>query len=272
MDASNYRPMTILIQAWGNRTLIARMVTREVQERYRGTVLGLAWALGAPLATLAAYLFVFMYVFDARWDGGAATKGEYALVMFASLIAFNFFAECLNRAPGLMLENPAYIKRVLFPLDVLPWVCLCSALFNAGTSALVLLVCYGVFIGLPPLTAFLVPVVFLPFILLTLGLVWLFASLGVYIRDLRQFLGVGTTLLMFFSPVFYPAKAVGGGAGVLLWCNPLTFVLENLRSVLFWGNPPEWPLFLAFTCCSLLTAWLGFIWFAKTKQGFADVV
>lgn len=272
MDTSHSCPQTLFILGWRNRTLIARLLAREVQGRYRGTVLGLGWALGAPLATLAAYLFVFMHVFEARWDGGAGTKAEYALVMFSGLIAFNLFAECVNRAPGLMLENPAYIKRVLFPLEIMPWVCMGSALFNACANALVLLICYAAFIGRPPATALLLPVVFLPFALFTLGLVWLLAALGVYLRDLRQFLAVGTTLLMFFSPVFYPVSAVRGGVRFLLWCNPLTYVLEDLRSVLFWGKPPDWPPFLAFACVSLLTAWLGFVLFMKIKPGFADVV
>jgi len=272
MNASIPSPAAMIRGVWENRTLLASMCSREIQHRHRGTLLGVWWCIGAPLATLGAYLFVFMHVLEARWDEGTCSRAEFALIVFAGLITFNFFAECLNRAPGLMLENTAYIKRMRFPLEVLPLVCVGSAGFNALANALILFAWYAVLLGVPPATALLLPVALLPLVLLTLGLVWLFSSLGVYIRDLRQFLPVVTTLLIFFSPVFYPVSAVKGGVRLVLWLNPLTTGLETIRAVLFWGKLPDWPSYAAFLLFSSLTAWLGYAWFMKTQRGFADVV
>lgn len=265
-------PFPMFASAWRHRTLIARLGIREVQSRYRGTVLGLAWALGVPLATLAVYLFVFGNVFSAKWDGGSGSKAEYALILFTGLIAFNLIAECANRAPGLMLENAGYIKRVVFPLEVLPWVCLGAALFHAALSGVVLLGCYYAFLGSPPLSALFLPLAILPLVFWSLGLLWFFSSLGVYLRDLRPLVHVATTLLLFLCPVLYPVSAVKGGARILLWLNPLTYVLEDLRQILFLGKAPPWPSSLASLSLSLVAAWLGYCWFMKTKTGFADVV
>lgn len=262
----------MLRAAWENRALIARMSVREIQSRHRGAILGAWWSIGAPLALLGAYLFVFLYVLEARWDEGSGGRAEYALIVFTGLICFNFFAECVNRAPGLMLENVSYIKRVVFPLEVLPLVLVACACFNALASAAILFACYALFLGAPPLTALLLPLALAPLVLLTLGLAWLFSSLGVYIRDLKPFLAVATTLLMFFCPVFYPVSAVKGGARLLIWLNPLTPGLEAVRSVLFWGKLPDWPWFAVFFALCALAAWLGFAWFMKTKRGFADAV
>lgn len=265
-------PNHLFASFWKNRTLIARLVVRDIHARYRGTLLGLAWAVGVPLATVLIYLFVFMHVLAVRWDGGSGTKAEYALILFAGLIVFNFFAECVNRAPGLMLEDITYIKRVVFPLEVLPWVCLAVALFHALVSACILLACHLVLIGSFPATALLAPLACLPLAFFSLGVMWFLASLGVYLRDLKLMVGVATTFLLFLSPVFYPLSAAQGWARTLLRCNPLTQVLENVRGGLFFGTPPEWPDFAWAFVASLLVSWLGYAWFMKTKPGFADVV
>lgn len=272
MQAMQSSPAAMIRCAFENRKLIARMCSREIQSRHRGTVLGAWWSIGAPLVMLGAYLFVFMSVLEARWDEGSGGKAEYALIVFAGLIAFNFFAECVNRSPGLVLENPSYVKRSPFPLEVLPLVCVGSAAFNALAGAAILIACQTAFLGPPPVTALLLPAVLSPLLLLALGLTWFFAALGVYLRDLKQFLTVATALLMFFSPVFYPVSAVKGSARLLLWCNPLTLGLEAIRSVLFWGVLPDWRPFAVFCLLSALSAWLGFAFFVKTKSGFADVV
>jgi lipopolysaccharide transport system permease protein len=194
------------------------------------------------------------------------------LILFASIIVFNFFAECVSRAPGLMLEDSRYIKRVVFPLEVLPWVCLTGALFHACVSAGILMVGYLLLLGPPPLSALLVPIACLPLIFLTLGLMWLFASLGVYLRDLRLLVNVAITFMLFLSPVFYPLSAVKGLAKSLLRLNPLACVLEQMRGALFWGATLDWPAFFVVLAASFVTAWLGYCWFMQTKRGFADVV
>ncbi|MCK4787833.1 MAG: ABC transporter permease [Desulfobacteraceae bacterium] len=255
-----------------NRQLIVQMTKREVVGRYRGSVLGLAWSFFNPVFMLAVYTFVFSVVFKARWSGGSDSKTEFALILFAGLIVFNLFAECVNRAPGLILANVNYVKKVVFPLEILPCVSLGAALFHALISLGVWLIAYLILFGLPHLTVLLLPLVLLPLLLLIMGLSWWLASLGVYLRDVSQFIGMATTVLMFLSPIFYPVTALPERFRHLLLLNPLTPALGQIRDVLFWGKVPDMTFLLVYLLSTALVAWLGFAWFQKTRKGFADVL
>jgi len=247
-------------------------VKREVLGRYRGSVLGIVWSFLHPIFLLAVYTFVFSVVFKARWSEGSDSKTEFALVLFAGLLIFNLFAECVSRAPALILSNVNYVKKVVFPLEILPWVSLGSALFHTLVSFAVWLLFYLVFFGLPPLTLLLFPLVLLPLVFFTMGLSWLLASLGVYLRDVGQVIGLLVTVLMFLSPIFYPISALPERYQLLLQLNPLTLVIEQTRGVLIWGECPAPEIFVLYTTCSALIAWSGFAWFQKTRRGFADVL
>lgn len=196
---------------------------------------------------LAVYTFVFSVVFQARWGAGSESKTEFALLLFAGLMMFNLFAECINRAPSLILSNTNYVKKVVFPLEILPAVTLLSALFHGLISLGVWLLAYLVF-GLPHATALYLPLIVLPFVLFILGLSWALASLGVFLRDVSQFIGVVTMTLMFLSPIFYPATALPEDYRHLLYLNPLTPVIEQTRDVLFWGKLRTLP-------CSAFIGW-----------------
>lgn len=193
---------------WRNRELIHASAKREVVGRYRGSILGLFWSFFNPLLMLVVYTFVFSEIFKARWGGGGDSKTEFALVLFAGLIVFNLFAECANRAPGLILSNPNYVKKIVFPLEILPFVGLLAALYHALISLIVWLVAYVVLYGVPHITVLYLPLVIGPFCLFIMGFTWLLASLGVYLRDVSQFIGVLTSVLMFISPIFYPATVL----------------------------------------------------------------
>jgi lipopolysaccharide transport system permease protein len=221
---------------------------------------------------LAVYAFVFSVVFEARWDMTAGNRREFALILFAGLLLFTLFADCVNRAPGLMLENVAYIKKVVFPLEVLPWVMLLGALFNAGVSLLVLVAFQVVVRGVPPSTALLLPLVAVPLILLTLGLSWFLSSLGVFIRDLQQIVRVATTALLFLSPIFYPPSAVPEAYRRYVYANPLTAILEQSRQVLFYAQMPDWCVWMLLVAGGWLVACVGYAWFVRTRKGFGDVV
>jgi len=171
-----------------------------------------------------------------------------------------------------MLENISYIKKVVFPLEILPWTCLGVALFNGGVSFIVLAIFYLLVFGIPPVTALLLPLVLLPLCLATLGVTWFLASVGVFLRDVRQLVGAITTALMFLSPIFYPMTAVPESYRWLLYANPLTITLEASKDVLFWGRVPDPGVWLADLLLSWLVAWLGYVWFMKTRKAFADVV
>lgn len=257
---------------WKNRALIGQMSRREVAGRYAGSFMGLHWAVLNPLLMLAVYTFVFSVVFKARWGGAEEGKAQFALVLFAGLIVHALFAEVLNRAPGLIIANVNYVKRVMFPLEVLPVIALVSALFHALVSIAVLLIAFLLVNGHLHWTVVLLPFVLLPLMILTLGLAWMLASVGVFVRDIGQSIGLLTMMLLFMSPVFFPVSALPPEFQSWMMLNPLTFIIEQAREVLIWGRLPNWTGLLAYGLVGLAVAWAGFFWFQKTRKGFADVV
>lgn len=261
-----------LASPWRNRRLIQTLVVREVLGRYRGSALGILWSFFHPVFMLSVYTFIFSVVFKARWPGGSESKTEFALILFAGLLVFNLFAECISRAPGLILANVNYVKKVIFPLEILSWVSVGSALFHIFISFGVWLIFYLIFFGMPKPTLLLFPLVLLPLLLFSLGLSWFLASLGVYLRDVGQIVGLVITGLMFMSPIFYPVSALPEGFRILFHLNPLAAVIEQTREVLIWGIFPKVTVLLIELLLSSLFAWLGFAWFQKTRKGFADVV
>jgi len=265
-------PKEMLASLWRNRSLVRALVQREVLGRYRGSFMGILCSFFNPVFMLLVYTFVFSVVFKARWGGGSDSKTEFALVLFAGLIVFNLFAECLNRAPGLILANVNYVKKVVFPLEVLPWVALGTTLFHALISLGVWLIAYIIFFGLPHATVLLMPLVMLPLLLFIMGITWALAALGVYLRDISQFITALTTMLMFLSPVFYPASALPEQYRHLLLLNPLSSAIEQARDVLFWGKVPSIMEMSFYLTGAATFCWLGFAWFQKTRKGFADVI
>lgn len=265
-------PRAVVDSLWRHRQLVWQLTRREVLGRYRGSLLGIAWAVGNPLLMLAVYTLVFGYIFRARWGEGVDTAGEYALVLFCGLTVFGIFSEVVSRAPSLILANPNYVKKVVFPVDCLPWVLIGAALFHAAASLSVLLIAQLLIRGVLPWTVLWLPVVLLPLVLLAVGAAWLLASLGVYLRDVGHLVNALVTVLLFLSPVFYPAASLPAPLHRVLLLNPLTAVLESARAVLLWGQSPDWPLLVPCLLVGALAAWLGWLWFDRTRSGFADVL
>jgi len=205
-------------------------------------------------------------------DPGSDSKTEFALVLFGGLIIFNLFSDCVNRAPGLIISNINYVKKVVFPLEILPWVVLGAALFHALISLIVWLLFFTVFMGVPHIKILLLPLVVLPTVFLVMGISWILASLGVYLRDVSQLIGIITTVLMFLSPIFYPVSALPIQYQPFLLLNPLTIPIEQVRDVLMWNRQPDWMIYFAYIVATSILAWLGFAWFQKTRKGFADVL
>jgi lipopolysaccharide transport system permease protein len=265
-------PAEMIRSALHNRSLIGRMVWREVIGRYRGSLVGLAWSFITPLMMLAVYTFVFSTIFQIRWQVEHTGRIDFAVVLFTGLIVHGLVAECINRAPALILSNVNFVKRVLFPLEVLPVVALGSALFHACVNVAVIVAVLVVLYGSIPTTAILLPVVLLPLLLGTLGVAWLLSSLGVFVRDVAQMTGTITMALLFLSPVFYPITAVPEEFRVIMSVNPLTYIIEECRSVLLWGELPEWRVWSGYMAAGSLTACVGFWWFQRTRRAFADVL
>jgi lipopolysaccharide transport system permease protein len=256
-----------------NRYLIWQLSKREIVGRYRGTSLGLAWSLINPLLMLAVYTFVFAIVFQARWGTtGSNSKSEFAIVLFAGLIIYNLFAECINRAPLLLVQNINYVKKVVFPLEVLPLVSACAALFHAAVSLAVLLLALLVFRHSIPWTAILFPLLIAPLMVATIGISWVLTSIGVYVRDIVHVTTLLTTVLLFMSPVFYQISALPVDLQPWLYLNPLAFFLEAGRGLLIFGKLPGLVPWAVYTLLSVAIARVGFLWFQRTRKGFADVL
>lgn len=260
---------------WKNRSLIRQMTWRDVLGRYRGSLLGLAWSFFNPLLMLGVYTFVFSGVFKARWAGNEnadAPHAQFALILFVGMVVNSLFADVLNRAPGLVLGNANYVKKVVFPLEILPVIATGAAVFHAAISILVLLLALLLVNGSLPWTAVCTPLVIAPLIVMALGAAWFLASLGVFVRDVGQTIGILTSIMMFLAPVFYPISALPEPLRPWIMLNPITFVVEQLREVLVWGRLPDWWGWLVYSGVSMVVGWAGFFWFQKTRKGFADVL
>ena len=266
-------PAALLRSLWGNRDLIKQMTEREVVGRYKGSAMGLAWSFFNPIFLLVVYTFVFSVVFKSRWGvSGNESKTQFAVVLFAGMIIHALFSEVLTRAPGLIISNANYVKKVVFPIEILPVVALGAALFHSLISFGVLLLAFFVFNGYLNWTSIFVPLILLPFLILTMGFAWILASLGVYLRDVGQTVSIITMVLMFLAPVFYPITSLPPQLQFWIMANPLTFVIEQIRAVLIWGHMPEWINLSIYTAVATFIALLGYAWFQKTRMGFADVL
>ncbi|RSE89216.1 ABC transporter permease [Achromobacter denitrificans] len=249
------------------------MSKRDVIGRYRGSALGLAWSFFNPVVMLTVYTFVFAVVFKARWGtGGEENKGQFALVLFTGMLVHALFAEVVNRAPTLILGNTNYVKKVVFPLEILPVITMGAALFHTLVSLTVLVGAFLLLNGFLHWTVILAPLVLLPLIVLTLGFAWFLASLGVFLRDVGQTVGIITAVLLFMSPVFYPISAIPERIRPWLMANPLTFIIEQMREVVIWGRLPNWLGLGIYLLGAIVVAWAGYAWFQKTRKGFADVL
>ena len=227
-----------------------------------------------PIFMLVVYTLVFSEIFKSRWSGVGVgeSKTQFAVVLFVGMIVLSLFSEVLNRAPGLILANVNYVKKVVFPIEILPVIAMGAAIFHCFISLGVLLAAFALFNGYLHWTAICVPLVLLPLVILTMGLAWMLASLGVFLRDVGQTIGIITTVLMFLSPVFYPVTAVPERFRPFIMANPLTFIIEQAREVLIWGHLPNWAGLSVYILAASAIAWASFAWFQKTRKGFADVL
>lgn len=265
-------PRELVASFWRNRALIYALSKREVAGRYRGSHLGILWSFINPLFMLIIYTFVFGVIFKARWSEQSDSKTEFALILFAGFLIFNLFSECVNKAPALILSNVSYVKKIVFPLEILPWVNLYSALLHGLISLLAWIMAYSLLFGAPQLTALYLPLIILPLCFMVMGLSWVLASLGVYLRDIGQFIGVFISASMFMSPIFFPLSALPEQFRFIFELNPLTPAIEMTRDVLIKGEIPNTQYFLVYFLSMLTIAYLGFAWFQLTRRGFADVI
>lgn len=252
--------------------LVYQLTKREVVGRYKGSMLGIFWSFINPLLMLCVYTMFFSVILKIRWGMNDESRSDFAILLFVGLIMYGFIAECINRAPGLVTANVNYVKKVVFPIGILPVVSCGSALFHWMISMLVLLLALEVLGRGVPGTAFWIIPIMLPLVLYGLGVGWILASIGVFVRDVNQIVGVFSQVLMFLSPVFFSVSKIPAAYRGLLEANPLTVIIEQAREVLVFGGQPSWislgfQVFVASIVCLV-----GYGWFSVSKRGFADVL
>lgn len=252
--------------------LLWQLTRRDIATRYQGSAVGLLWAFFSPVLMLLVYTFVFGYVFKARWMGAETDRSFFALNLFAGMLVHGFFAECAIRSPGLLQQHSNFVKRIVFPLWLLPLVPLASALFHTCISFFVLFLAHLAIVQSAHWQLLLLPFLLVPFVVFLLGLVWMLSALGVYLRDLAQIIPIMVTVLMFMSPVFYPAEALPEQIRPIMYMNPLTPAIETLRAVLFEGRLPSLMAYSVALFVAIAFATLGFFIFKRLKVGFADVL
>lgn len=265
--------MTFTGRIWKQRELIVRLAQREILARYRGSLVGWGWTLLNPLLMLAIYTFVFSTIFKARWESSQDLgSAGFALNIFAGMVVFGLFAECANKAPALITSNSNYVTKVRFPLEALGCSTILSALFHASTSLAILMVFRIVVIGSFPWSSLLLPIVWLPYLLLTLAATWLVSAMGVYLRDLNQFMVVATSALTFMSAVFYPISALPKALIPIFRLNPVANWVEQTRSLLILDQLPNAIGLTVEIVAAALICELCLQLFQKASRGFADVL
>jgi lipopolysaccharide transport system permease protein len=253
-------------------SLIVQMARRDVASRYRGSFMGLFWSFFNPLLMLAIYTFVFGVIFKSRWSEHVTSHVAFAIILFAGLKVSTLYSECAVRATTLIVDNTNFVKKVVFPLETLSWSVLGAALFHLMISTVALLVIELIAVGHIPWTVALFPFVIAAFMPFVAGTIWLLASFGVFLRDLKQAIAIITTALMFLAPILYPMSMIPGQYRILLYLNPLTVIAMASQNVLFLGIPPRWDHLGLYAILSCLFAWVAFVWFERTRKGFADVI
>jgi homopolymeric O-antigen transport system permease protein len=265
-----FSPLLIL---WHHRRLIGLLVKREIEAKYKGSLLGLLWMIAMPIAMLCIYTVVFGVIFESHWpDQTKEGITVTALYIYSGLILFTIFSENIGRAPGLVLENTSYVKKLVFPLEILPWVSIISSLVPAAVSFLVFFALYLATFGIPPWTALLLPVLVVPLVLIVVGLSWLLAALGVFFRDLRHAMGLVVMVVMFSAPLFFSLNAVPENMRPYLSINPMVIPLEASKNFLFRGSTAIPGNFWLYLAIAWAMAALGRYAFARLRWGFADVV
>jgi lipopolysaccharide transport system permease protein len=262
------------VSLWTHARLLRDLTWREISGRYRGSWLGITWSVLTPLLMLAVYTFVFSVVFGARWSASAVPAGkfDFALFVFVGVLMHGILAEAITRSPGLVLGNANYVKKVIFPLELLPATVVGAAAFHAAIALVILLAGVVVLGGGLSWTVLWLPLLMLPLLVLSLGLAWGLAALGVFLRDTAQVTGVLASVLMFLAPVFYPVSALPESMRGWLYLNPLTFVIEQSRAAIFAGQAPDLALLALYWGIALAVAQAGFWFFQKSRSGFADVL
>ncbi len=256
----------------GNGYLLGRLIKKDIEQKYKGSILGLLWSVLVPIFMLIVYTYFFSEIFQAKWGGEVSDKYWFAMVLFCGLSSFNMISEVMNRATSLIPSHVNYVKKVVFPLELLPVMITMSALFNAVISYIVLMIAELILYKKIPVTIFLIFPAFLPLIILCIGIGLFISAVSVYLKDVANAISVIVTVLMYISPVFFSLDVVPESFRFVCSCNPLTYIIENFRNVVLYGNNLNILYFLFSMIYSVVFFVLGWVVFERTKEGFADIL
>lgn len=272
MPPRHFSPLDLCRSLVAHRDLCLRMAAREVTQRFRGSMLGMLWAVLTPLLTAAVFTLVFTGVFPARWPRGEGSSFDFAMILLVGLGIYNLFAEVISRAPQFVVGNPSYVTKVVFPLEILPAVAILSGLVNLAVTFAIVLAGHLLAHGSLSWTAVFLPVVLLPFLIFLLGAALLVAAIGVFIRDISLAVAPIISMMMFLSPIFFPLEAVPESWRFVVRLNPVTSVIEQSRTVVLFGGMPDFSGLFLYALCA--TAVLSFAYwvFQRLRPGFADVL
>lgn len=256
-----------------HRYLIGQLVRREVLLKYRGSLLGVGWSFLYPLLLLLGFTLVFGGVFGGRWNEAAVAHSgiEMALFIYCGLVLFAPFSEVITSAPRLLAANQNFVKKIIFPVEILPLVAVLAALSHCAAH-LLLLATAAYFAGHGSINVLLAPLALLPVWLFTLGAAWFIAAAGAYIRDLAHGMPVLAQFLMFVLPVFYPAQSAPEPLRSINTVNPLALAIEDLRKILLQGQAPDWGAWSVSLLLGGVATIVGYTLFMRCREEFADVV
>ncbi|MDR6878745.1 ABC transporter permease [Bacillus sp. 3255] len=257
---------------WHHRELIKQFTVRDVISRYKGSYLGIFWSFLNPLLMLTVYTFVFSEIFKSKWNTGSGSKMEFALIIFAGLSVFSIFSEVTTRSPSLIVSNSNYVKKVVFPLEILPISILGSSIIHAMISIFILISGVFLFLGEFHWTIIYFPIVTIPLLLYATGLGWFLAAIGVYLRDIGQIVGIAVQALQMLSPIFYPVTSIPDYLKPFYAINPFTYIVEDIRNIFIFGMLPNWTGLGFNTLIGIVVLLIGYYCFQKLRGGFADVI
>ncbi|EEW11828.1 ABC-transporter permease [Vibrio mimicus SX-4] len=264
--------MNVMKEFLDNKTLLKQLMIRDFTSRYKSGALGLAWAMINPLLMLGLYSFVFVAVFKMRWGVNDTSGHNFVLLLFTGILVHGLFSEFVVRAPNLITSNPSYVKKVVFPLELIPLTPILGAIVNFCLGLTLVLIMQFWINEEFSLYVLLIPIIILPFIILLIGVSYIFSSLGVYFRDLSQISGLISTIAIFASPVLFPMENVPDAYRNLLYLNPITLVVEQLREVIVLGQLPNLVNLTIYSGISIAILIVGIFWFKIVKKGFSDVL
>ncbi len=255
-----------------NKYLLTQLIKNDIKQKYQGSILGILWSFIVPILMLVIYTFVFSVVFQAKWDIDSTDKYQFAIVLFCGLSAFNIMSEVMNRSTNIIAANVNYVKKVIFPLELLPIVLVCSALFTSVINFLILIIVRVILYHDVSDTLFMFIPVMIPLILLSYGVGLIISATSVYLKDIANIISVLVTVLMYMSPVFFPLSAVPEDLRIVCEINPMTYIIENIRRVVLYGEWPDYSSYVISICIAVFLSIFGYFVFERAKEGFADVL